>query len=99
MNWKTFLLRLGGLIVLTLLGGALYAIIVNILIMMGLTPTGEGSEGFGKVMTMQSVYIYLGAIVAGFTGMFIKEDWRWVLYLCPLYAPSVFAIIYTVIHH
>lgn len=98
MNWKTFLLRFAGLVAFAAMGFALYGITSHLLIMLGLTPDGEGSEGFGIEMTRLAMILYMISIPFGFSGIFIKEDWRWILYLCPLYAPSLFALIHTITH-
>lgn len=98
MDIKTFSLRLIGLIVLAAFGFVLYAIVSNILILFGMMPTEDGSEGFGQHMTQLAMLLYLFSIPIGFAGIFVKAEWRWALYLCPLYAPSLFAIIHTIIN-
>jgi hypothetical protein len=99
MTWKLFFIKLAGLAVFTAMGFVLYAITSHFLILAGMMPTGEGSEGFGEAMTRQAMYLFMASIPIGFAGIFVKENWRWVLCLCPLYAPSVFAIIHTVTHN
>jgi len=99
MTFKLFFIRFGGLIILTLLGGMLWALIVNLLLMADLMPTDDVSSGFGQILTHQSMLVYMGSIIIGIIGIFIRDTWRWVLYLCPLYAASVFAVIHTVTQH
>lgn len=95
MDIKTFSLRFLGLLVFAALGFVLYAITSNLLILLGLMPTEDGSEGFGQNMTRLAMLLYMLSLPIGIAGIFIKADWRWALYLCPLYAPSFFAVIYT----
>lgn len=96
MDTKTFILRLAGLFLFIGLGFVLYAITSNLLILFGMMPTEVGSEGFGQHMTRLAMYLYMLSVPIGFAGIFVKDNWRWALYLCPLYAPSLFAIIHTI---
>lgn len=98
MTWKLFSIRFAGLLAFAFLGFVLYAITSNMLILTGLMPSGEGSEGFGQDMTHRSMLLYMLSLPIGLAGIFIQQNWRWPLYLCPLYAPSLFAIIHTVMH-
>lgn len=98
MNWKIFLLRFAGLFLFAVLGFALYAITSNILILAGLTPDNEGSEGFGLAMTRSAMMLYMFSIPIGLAGIFVKERWGRILYFCPLYAPSLFAVVHTITH-
>lgn len=98
MNLKIFLLRFAGLILFTIMGGLLVALTLNVLIMIGVMPDAEGTDGFGKVLMRQTAFVYMASIVAGFAGIFVRDSWRWVLYLSPLYAPAVFTAIYTTIN-
>lgn len=100
MTWKIFLLRFAGLILVIGLGFALYPIMNHALILSGLMPTDEGSEGFGQNMMRQAMYLYMASVPVGFAGIFINDkNWRWPIYLCPLYAPSLFALIHTITHN
>lgn len=98
MNWKDILLRLAGVAVLFVAGILLYAVTANLLILMGLMPEALNGQGFGYALTAQTVYVAMGAVVVGIAGIFIRQKWRNALYLAPLYAPSVFAIVFTLIH-
>lgn len=98
MNWKYILLRLAGVAVLFVAGILLYAVTVNILILFGLMPDSLHGQGFGYALTSQTIYVAMGTILISVAGIFIRQKWRNVLYLAPLYAPSVFAIIFTLLH-
>ena len=97
MNWKTFALRFTGLIVIALLAGPLYALTMNLLILAQQIPQELIDKAYGNTLTLKCVYVWLAGLLLGFGAIFIKQDWRYILYLSPLYAPSVFAVIYTVI--
>jgi hypothetical protein len=96
MDIKTFLLRFLGFILIAVLGVILYAVTSNLMIMFGMMPDEVGSEGFGQHMTQLAMYLYMISIPIGIAGIFLKAEWRWALYLCPLYAPSLFAIVHTI---
>ncbi len=98
MDWKTGSIRFAGLVLFAALGFILYAIVTNILVMAGLTPSGDGSEGFGKDMTHKAMIVFMASLPIGLISLFIKDNWRWVPYLSPLYAPSLFAIVHTLTH-
>lgn len=99
MIWKNFLLRFAGLIAFAVLGGMLFAITVNLLVMAGLTPTGEqAATDYGDNITMDAAFVYMISLFIGFGGIFVRDTAiRWVLSLCPLYATSLFAIVYTLV--
>lgn len=94
MDWKTFLYRLMIFIIIVIMGGFLFAVTANLLIKFGLMPDGFD----GRLLAQKTTYIYMSATVIGFISIFIKQDWRNILLFAPLYAPSIFAIIYTVMH-
>lgn len=95
MNIQTILLRLAGFIAIAIAGGFLCAITANILVALGLVPDMLGAQPFGKAMLTNAVFVWMGTILVSFISVFIKDNWRWVLYTAPLYAPSIFAIIFT----
>ena len=97
MNWKTFALRFAGLIVIALAAGPLYALTMNLLIITKQIPEELIAKAYGNTLTLKCVYVWLVCLLAGFGSIFLKDSWRYILYFSPLYAPSVFSIIYTVI--
>ncbi len=97
MNWKTFAFRFTGLIVIALLAGPLYALTMNLLILANQIPQELIDKAYGSVLTRQCVFVWLFCLPVGFGSIFLKQNWRHALYLSPLYAPSAFAVIYTVI--
>lgn len=97
MTFRNFLLRFAGLAAITFGGGIAYAVTFNALVLMGLTPDPDVAGNFGNVLTLRTVFVMMAAIVAGFTGLFLRGPLRWPLYLSPLYAPSLFAVLYTVL--
>lgn len=98
MNWKIFALRFIGLIVLAAIGIALlYPLAFHALVLFKLIPEELMDKAFGHALMIKSAFTWMGAVIAGFAAIFLKGHWRYVLYLSPLYAPSVFAIVYTLL--
>lgn len=93
MNWNIFLLRLAGLIVISFLGGTLFAVCVNALVYFGLMPENlPDGTGYGAYLTGRAVFVWMGAIAAGIASLFLRQGWRLIFYFAPLYAPSLFAV-------
>lgn len=97
MNWKTFAIRFAGLIAIALAAGPLYALTLNLLILARQIPEDLIDKAYGNTLTMKCVYVWLVCLLAGFGSIFIKGSWRYILYFSPLYAPALFAVIYTLI--
>lgn len=95
MNWKIFALRLAGLIAIALAMFPLFGLTMNMLLYFELIPSGVIDKAAGNVITMRSMYVWLGCLVLGFASLFLKDSWRYILYFSPLYGPCVFAVIYT----
>lgn len=95
MNWKKLLIRLAGVAVLFLAGIMVYALAVNLMILLGLTPEGNAAAGWGIALTNQAVYVAIGMIPVSIAGIFIRQKWRLALYFAPLYGPALFAAAYT----
>ncbi len=93
MSWKILLLRFAGLIAFSICGGFLYAITVNLMLFANIMP--EATDG--EALTFKAATVWMVSICIGFIAIFIKPEWRWVFYLAPLYASSLFALIYTII--
>jgi hypothetical protein len=93
MTAKTILVRFAGLILMIFTGFVLMAVTFHLTIMLGLAPQGEESAGFGRIVVQKTMLLSVLAAIIGVAGIFIKPDWRWTLYLAPLYAPSLFIIL------
>lgn len=93
MTWKRFFVRLLGLIVFAPAGWMLFAATFNTLIFADLTPEDEAAAfSFAKELTFRAAFVFMGSLLAGFAGVFMKDITGRLLYLSPLYAPSLFAI-------
>lgn len=98
MNWKTILIRLAVLIVVIAAGSGLYAVTINILIAAGIMPDQLNGAGFAYALTMQASFVMMGSALAGLVSIFIRQNWRYALLLAPVYAPTIFAVIFTILH-
>lgn len=96
MSMKTFLIRLLGLVIIALSAGPLFALTMNLLLAAGMIPQELIDKAFGSALTMKCVYVWMGCLLLGFGSLFVQGNWRYLLYLSPLYGPSFFAILYTV---
>lgn len=95
MNWKTFALRFIGLVIVALAAGPLYAVTVHLLVLSGLIPENLMDKAYGSALMSKSAFIWMGALLLGFCSIFLKDSWRYILYFSPLYAPALFAVVYT----
>jgi hypothetical protein len=81
------------------LGGLAYALTANILVLSGTLQPDQVSTSFGVEMTSKAVMIWIVCVLLAITGSFmIASKWRYILVLSPIYAPSLFALIYTLIN-
>jgi hypothetical protein len=96
MDWKTILIRLAGLLVICVGGSFLLALTVNLMIMMEMMPRELEGQGFGYAVLNRTSYIFMGSALIGLAGVFLKPRWRHIFYFSPLYAPTVFAVGFTI---
>ena len=97
MNAKTFIIRFVGLIVIALTGSFLYAVTFHAMVAMSLIPAELAEKAYGTVLTHKTTLVWLGCVAISFISIFIKDNWRYVFYLSPLYAPPLFAAVFTLI--
>ena len=98
MNWKNFALRFAGLIVIALAMFPLFGFTVNMLVFFKLVPAEMVDKALGADIIRQSMYVWMASLPFGFASLFFQASWKYILYFSPLYAPSLFAIAYTVLH-
>lgn len=96
MNWKVFTLRFAGLILIALAAGPLYGLVMNLLLATEQITPEMIETAYGNALTMKCVYIWIGCLLLGFGSLFANENWRYLLYFSPLYAPVLFALLYTI---
>lgn len=89
------LLKILILITISLLGGLVFALAVNVMIMTNIVDADSVQGGFGYLMTSKAVFIWIVSVVLGIVSLFIKQKWRYFLLFSPLYAPILFALLYT----
>lgn len=95
MDWKTLLFRLLLLLVAVAGGMLLLALTFYGLMFLNLLPAEMNGQGFGYALLYRCSFVIIGATVAGFAAIFIRPDWRNALLFAPLYAPTLFAIAFT----
>ena len=88
------LLKIIILITIALLGGLLFSVAVNVMVMTNIVNVDNVKGTFGYEMTSKAVLIWGGSVVLGIISLFIKEKWRYILLLSPIYAPIIFALLY-----
>lgn len=90
-------MRFAGLAALTFGGGIAYAIVFNLMVAAGVTPAPDSAVNYGQTLTLRTVFVLMASVLAGFAGMFVRGPLHWPLYLSPLYAPPLFALLYTIL--
>lgn len=78
-----------------LIGGLLFSITVNILIMINAVPQENISAAFGYEMTNRAVIVWIVSVFIGILSIFMESKWRIALLFLPLLLPSLYAAIYT----
>ncbi len=96
MSKKEFFIRFLGFLVIAVAAGPIFALTFNGLVLFDLIPQEVKDTAFGRELIFRSVVVWCGSLLLGFIGVFPRESWRYVLYLSPLYAPSLYAIIHTI---
>ena len=82
-------------ILCAVLAGPLFALILNLLIMADMIPTGSLDASFGQSLSIKSAYVWLGSLPFGIASIFAQNKYRVALLLCLLLAPSLFVILYS----
>jgi hypothetical membrane protein len=95
MSRKEFLIRFLGFVVIAVAAGPFFALTFNALVLFDVIPQEVKDTAFGNELIFKSVVVWCGSLILGFIGIFPKESWRHVLYFSPIYAPSLYAAIYT----
>lgn len=88
------LLRLLWVIIIAGLGGIFYAIVANALVVSGILSGDNIATSFGYQMTQKAVLLWLACVPLAVWAVFMQTKLRYILLLSPLYAPSLFAILY-----
>lgn len=92
------LFKLIWLVVIAGLGGLAYALCANILVMSNVLNADAVSTSFGVEMTNKAVMVWIVCVLLALGACFMQSKLRYILLLSPLYAPSLFAVIYTLIN-
>jgi|GEM_PF-4629288 len=75
-------------------GWILFPFIANLLIYMGLYPENAMDTNFGPEMIQKAVFIWFGSTIISIAYLFVKTNIRYFFLLLPVFAPSLFGIIY-----
>lgn len=92
------LFKLLWLVLIAGLGGLAYALTANVLVLSGLLQADSVSTSFGVEMTHKAVLVWIACVAVGLAASFMRSKLRYILLLSPLYAPSLFALIYTLLN-
>jgi hypothetical protein len=95
MNWKSFALRFAGLLAIALAMFPMFGLTMNLLVLLKLVPLEMMDKAMGTEIARQAMYVWLGCLIPAFASIFFQGSWRYILYFSPLYAPSLFAVVYT----
>lgn len=95
---KAALLKLLWVVLIAGLGWILYAFCLNILIATGLLNANDAGTSFGYEMTHKAVIVWLICVPLSVWASFMQSKLRLILLFAPLYAPSLFAVIYTLLN-
>ena len=95
MTKKIFLLRFAGFLFIAMAALPVFAITFNAMVLLDMIPAELKDKAFGNELTFRAVIVWCGTLIPGFSGIFPKESWRHVLYFAPAYAPSLYAIVHT----
>ncbi len=98
MTFKEFFIRFAGLILIALAAGPLYAVTFNLLVFFNIVPLENADKAFGTIVTTRATYVWLACLLPGFASLFMRTKWRLLLYFAPLFAPSLFAVFFTLMH-
>lgn len=99
MTYKTLIVRFGGFILIALAALPLYAVTVNALVYFQIITPELADAGYGNELTMKAMFVWMGCLLPGAIAIFVQQKWARILYFSPLYAPSLFAAIYTAIQN
>mgnify|MGYP000849759331 CR=1 FL=1 len=86
------------LIIISGLGGLIYAITANILVATGTLDATNVATAFGQDMTAKAAVVWMISILAAALSLLMTSKWRYVPLLAPLYAPALFAVIYVLMN-
>lgn len=89
------ILKLLWVVIIAGLGGLLYACMANVMVMSGLLSGDDVAAAFGVEMTQKAVLVWLVCVPLSIWASFMQSPLRFILLFAPLYAPSLFAVIYT----
>ena len=72
----------------------LYALSINLMIMINLFPHDSLNYDLGQDMTQKAIFVWMGSLVFGVASIFAQEKWVLFLRLIPLLTPTIFALFY-----
>ena len=93
----TYLFRVLSLVVVALIGWLLIPILFHLMIKIGLINAELAPEGFANTMVQKTIFVWLGSMVLGIISIFIQQNWRVILLLCPIILPAIFSVLYIAI--
>jgi len=92
----TYLYKILVLIVLSALGVLCVPWAIHLMIAANLIDSAAVPPGFLENVVSKAVNVWFGAVLVGVVSLFIQQNWRIVLVLCPLILPPIFTLIYAI---
>lgn len=74
-----------------------YPLVANLLVMTGILSADNVAASFGHDMTSKVVVVWVVSTVLAAAAFAGRGWWTWIFRLAPIYLPSAFAIIYTLV--
>lgn len=94
---KAALLKLLWVILIAGLGWLFYALCANLLVITGLLNADQVATSFGVEMTNKAMIVWLVCVPLSVWASFMQSKLRYILLFAPIYAPSLFALVYTLL--
>lgn len=91
MEW---IIKILSLVVIALIGFTLVSVNLNLMTVFNVIDVDAVDSSFGNTIINRAVIVWQVSVLIALGSLFIKQKWRYILTLLPIYAPSLFALIF-----